>query len=339
MKKILLNFFKIAFFLGIGVFFIWFFVKDLSTEDKSSIVSSLRNANYFLVAVSVIIGLSSHIFRTLRWRLLFEPMGYKPGLPNTFNAVMIAYLANLALPRLGEVTRCGILKKYENIPFSNSLGTVIAERAFDLLTFVILFLINILIQFQQIKAYVYDKIYSPMLEKFNILNDRILIFVLVGILIFLVLIIYLLNKRFSKNKIFLKIKEMFIGFWNGLKSLSQIKKPFMFFFYTFLLWLSYFLTVYVCIFAMDETSGLNAFAPFSVLVFGTIGIMLVQGGIGIYPVISAETLVLYGIASVHGYAFGWLAWSAQTITIIILGVIALIVLPLINKKTIKNVVS
>lgn len=90
---------------------------------------------------------------------------------------------------------------------------------------------------------------------------------------------------------------------------------------------------------MDETSGLNAFAPFSVLVFGTIGIMLVQGGIGIYPVISAETLVLYGIASVHGYAFGWLAWSAQTITIIILGVIALIVLPLINKKTIKNVVS
>ncbi len=331
MKKFIVVFLKIIFFLGIGVFFIWFFIKDLTENDKKNIIESLKNANYFWIVISVLIGLASHLFRTLRWRILFEPMGHKPGILNTFFAVMTGYLANLALPRLGEITRCGILKKYNGISFTNALGTVIAERALDILTFLVLFVINILIQFQSIKSYIYDNIYLPLINKFHN-NNYTIILLLIGCLLILTLIIFILNKKYSKNKFFIKIKGFFTGLWNGLKSLSQIKKPFAFILYTFLLWLAYFLTLYVCTFSIPETSGLTPLASFSVLVFGTIGMMIVQGGIGIYPAIAAETLILYNIASIHGYTLGWLAWLSQTVTIIIFGIIALIFLPVVNKK-------
>jgi len=332
MKKNLITALKIVFFLSIGVLFIWIFVGHLSDEDIKSIFDSFRRANYWWVGLSVIIGIGSHLIRALRWQLLLHPMGYKPGLLNTFFALLIAYFANLALPRLGEVTRCGVLKKYENIPFPNSFGTVIAERALDLLTFAVLFIVNILIQFDRINKYVHVKIYEPLGNKFFFFNDANIVFIIVILLAISLLLFIVVHKKLKKNKLYLKGYNVVVGFWQGLKSLSKVKRPYLFIFYTVIMWAAYFLSVYVCIFSLTETAGLSPLAPFAVLVFGTIGIMLVQGGIGIYPAIAAETLLLYGVTSLQGYAFGWLAWSAQTITIIIFGIISLIVLPVFNRK-------
>jgi hypothetical protein len=324
---------KLLFFLGIGVLFIWLFMRQLTAEQKSEIWVSLKNANYFWAVVSIILGIFSHLLRAIRWKMLLSPMGYKPGISNTFAAVMAGYLANLALPRLGEVTRCTILVKYEKIPLQKSFGTVVVERAIDMLIFTGLFFINLYIQFNNIKEYVYDKIYAPLSGKFAFLqNLNMLFYYMLALGMILILILYIYRRRFSHLPIYKSIRSLILGFIDGLKSVVRVRRPLLFVFISLLIWVMYFLMLYVCLFSFTETSGLGFHAAFAMLIFGSIGIIIVQGGIGIYPAILAETAAIYGVASTTGYALGWFAWSAQTIIIIALGVAALILLPLINRN-------
>jgi len=320
-------------FLLIGLFFVWIFLKDLSSDAKKEIVNSFINANYWWLLLSLFFGLLSHVLRTLRWQMLMEPIGCKTTFKNTFLALMIGYFANLALPRLGEVTRCGILNKYDKVAFNKSFGTVITERVLDILTFLILFFINLYLQYNMLKDYVFNKFYLPLSEKFTFIGKGYLLYGFIVIALLIAVIIYLLRRKISTLKWFIKIKTLLMGFWDGLRSLLLIKKPLLFIVYTLAIWFSYLMMTYVCFFSIKETVGLGIEPAFSVLVLGTIGIMIVQGGIGIYPVIVAETLALYGVITTTGFALGWIAWGAQTFTIILAGIISLIVLPIINKNT------
>lgn len=334
MKKTLSNIARFVFFAGLGVFFIWLFLHKLTGEQKIEILQSFRNANYFWLVVAIVLGVLSHYQRSVRWRMLIEPLGYKPKAGNTFYAVMIGYLANLALPRLGEVSRCTVLARYENVPFNKGFGTVITERAIDILIFLLLFIVNLVLQYNHLYEYINKKIFVPVQEKMSLsfsLGNTLLIIVIAGVVLMLLLYL-LLRSKLMNNKIFLKIRHLIDGFFLGLKSLMLIRKPWLFVFHSLSIWGLYLLMAYLVFFCMPESSHLGIDAGLAALVFGSIGIMIVQGGIGIYPVIIAETLVLYGVESTKGYALGWLIWSSQTITIILLGVISLIVLPLINKR-------
>ena len=264
---------------------------------------------------------------------MLDPLGFKPKIHNTFMAVMIGYFANLALPRLGEVSRCSILTKYENIPFTKSFGTVVTERIFDFLIFILLFFIILILQFERIHNYVEVKVYKPMAEKFNMENLSIHFFLLVVLLIILIFVFYFLfRKKLAKWKLYIKIIEQILHFLIGLKSIFLLKKPFLFFLYSALIWLCYLLTTWFCFSCFNETETLSLSPAFTVLVFGSVGYIVVQGGIGLYPVIVVETLTLYGINSSTGYALGWLSWSAQTIMFIVIGIVSILILPLINKK-------
>jgi len=155
-------------------------------------------------------------------------------------------------------------------------------------------------------------------------------FIVVFGIIFLVF-----RKKITANKFYKKIKTMAYGFIEGLKSLVKVRNQWLFFFYTISIWTLYLLMAYVVFFSIPGSSRLGLDAGLAVLVFGSIGIMVVQGGIGIYPAIVAETLVLYGVASEQGYALGWLIWTSQNITIVLVGIISLILLPILNNS--KNV--
>jgi glycosyltransferase 2 family protein len=332
LKRNLFTALKLILFLAIGFFFIWLFLKDLSPPQKKQILDSFSLANYWWLILSFFIGLLSHVFRTMRWELLIHTIGYKPKFKNTFLSLMIGYFANLAIPRLGEVSRCSILTKYEKIPFEKSFGTVIAERAFDLLTFLVLFFINLLIQYNRIAGYVNEHIYRPMSEKFSFIGKGYIQIGLIAIIILGAIFIFVFHKRLKKFNLYLKIIRILLGFWDGLKSLAKVKKPLRFLFLTVLIWTMYYLMSYVCFFSIVETSNPGLNSVFSVLIMGTIGIMVVQGGIGIYPVIIAETLTLYGITNIVGFALGWLIWGSQTFIIILAGIVSLILLPVLNRK-------
>jgi len=327
------TFIKFILFLGLGIFIIWLSLRGLTPQERNQILYSFRTANYSWVILTIVLGILSHVLRSLRWMLFFEPMGYKPSLKNTFFAVMVGYFANLAFPRLGEVTRCGILARYENIPFNKSFGTVITERAIDMIVFVLLFVLMIVTQAGTIGHYLNTYIYPKLAEKFqNPIFNTLFIFSAVAFALILLFLLFLMRKKIAASGFFRKIKRLVLGFWEGLKSLSQMKKPGLFIFYSLAIWVLYFLMLYVCFFCFAETSSLSPGAGLSSLVLGSVGIMVTPGGIGLYPAIIQETLSLYGILRPTGMALGWIAWTAQTGMILLVGGISLILLSF-NKQT------
>jgi glycosyltransferase 2 family protein len=326
---------RFLFFLGIGIFFIWLFMRNLTHDQKKEIMLSFRHADYAWIVFAVVLGILSHFIRSLRWKMLMEPMGYIPRTSNVFFAVMIGYLANLALPRLGEVSRCGILTRYEKIPFTKSFGTVITERAVDMMMFIILFFTTIYIQSDRLSSYIQTRVYDPLASKLHFPIDFSLFFVVasIGTGVILLAAIILLWRMFRRSAFLQKIKSQILGFLEGIKSLYSIKQPLLFIFYSLAIWVLYLLMAYFVFYSLPDTAILGLEAGLGVLIFGSIGIMVVQGGIGIYPAIVAETLILYSINKTTGYAMGWLIWSSQTLPIIILGILSLVLLPFLNKPT------
>ena len=333
MKKKILDFSKIIFFLSLGVFFIWLFMHNLTPEEKKDIYTSFLSANYWWIIVSILVGILSHLSRTIRWKLLLEPMGYNPGFRNTFFAVMIGYFANMALPRLGEVTRCGILARYEKIPIQKSFGTVVTERGLDLISLIIVFLINFFIHLDKLSLFKTTGLYKNFQDRYDhIENPGMYYWLFFGFLLLLLFIFWKLRHKISHLYLYQKTKEIVLGFLEGIKSLTKIKKPFWFIFHSIMIWIFYWIMAWVPFFSLPETSHLGMDVGLAVLVFGSIGIIVVQGGIGIYPWIVAEILVLFAIPATKGYAMGWLLWTGQSLMIIGLGILSLTLLPLLNNK-------
>ena len=318
---------KFVFFLGLGILIIWLSLKNLTSSEKQEIFNAFRTANYNWVILAVFLGILSHILRALRWIMFLEPMGYRPHLKNTFFAVMIGYFANLGFPRLGEVTRCGILAKYEKIPFQKSFGTVITERTIDILMFFGLFLLMLLTQMGTIREYLDETVYPKLVSRFGAIHfSRILVLTTGGILVILTGLFLLLRKRIVTLGVYKKTVGFTEGFWQGLKSLIRIRRGWLFIVYSLLIWMLYYFMLYVCFFCFPETSILSPGAGLSALVLGTIGIMITPGGIGLYPSIIQETMKLYGAGLATGLALGWIAWTAQTLIVLIVGGISLLLL-------------
>lgn len=335
MKKKVFSILKVIFFLALGILLIWLSVRDLSTSQRSDIIDSFENANYFWVGLAIIFGLLSHLIRANRWRRLLKPMGYNPRLKNIFLATMIGYLANYAIPRLGEVSRCGILNRTDKIPLNKSLGTVITERAFDLFIFIIIFIATIFIEHKHLSSYLNDNIYPRLSDKFAVFSSVIFWYILLAVGVVIISLYFVFHKKLRSFKLFAKIEELFKGFFHGLKSLFKIEKPHLFLFETFAIWFFYLLMPYLCFFSLSETSHLSINAALSALVIGSIGIMITPGGIGLFPILIQETLKLYAIEKITGLALGWIIWTTQTALILLVGGMALVIVSF-NKRMVPN---
>jgi uncharacterized protein (TIRG00374 family) len=315
----------LAIIIGGGI--IWLSVRKLSSDEWAEIKTSFREANYWWIALSITLGFMSNVFRSIRWQMLLKPMGYQPRFINIMLSVLVAYFANLGLPRIGEIARCGLLQKHEKVPFEKAMGTVITERALDLIVFASLFILNFILQYKQIHTYVEKEIFS----NFEFSLSGTLVFLAIGMAV-IVIIFLAFRKRFSQHKFYQKLVDLLKGLFSGIKSISKVDKPFLFVLHTFLIWFCYWLMTYLTLQALPVTSGLSGMVALSALMIGTIGIILVQGGLGVYPLLIAGTLLAYGINYASGYAMGWLLWSGQTMGIIVGGITALILITSINKK-------
>ncbi len=311
---------------------IWYIYKDLSESDKSNIVVSFKEADYFWIGISALFAILSHVSRAMRWVMVIKTLGYKPKLANSFFAVMIGYLINMVFPRLGEVSRCASMSKYEKVPFENLFGTVIAERMIDMLILLVLTLFTIFMQIDILGEFVTTEILNPVLLKLN--HDKMgmgikLLYLVVFLSGFFALMFIL--KRKSKG-LFDKIKGLWIGFGEGFKTVLKVKNPALFVFHSLFIWLMYYATLHVSFFALKETSGASVMAVLSSMVFGSFGIIAVQGGLGAYPLIVSKTLTLFGIALPIGFAFGWIVWTAQFLMILVLGLLSIALIPGYNKQ-------
>ena len=332
MKQYILPAIKFIVFLGLGLFLIWLAVKNLTDADKAQISISLSNANYFWVAVSMAGGLVAHLIRAVRWKMLLAPLGHIPKTSSTFYAVMIGYLGNLALPRLGEVLRCGILKRYENIPLTQSFGTVIAERVIDLFVLFLLFIVTLWVEYERMHSYISENIFTPFkLKLFSLTENTTILILLIALLIGGLLLLVVFRKKILQNVIAQKISGLLLSFLEGIRTVAKVKNPLLFIFYSLFIWAMYLLSVYVCFFAFTETQTLGITDCLAISCFGSLGVIATPGGIGAYQWIVLQIMLLWGFSTATGVAFGWTVWLAQTSVVLVVGLLSFGLLAINNK--------
>lgn len=305
--------------LSIGLFFIYLTISFTNKEERELIFSYIKNADYRFLLLSVFFGILSHISRAYRWKFLLAPLGYKPRFINSILSVLIAYIANLGIPRSGEILRATILSSYEKIPFEKTFGTIIAERLVDLLILIGFILIALSLQF--------ELIWGILKEKRISLNDLMPVLVSLAILFFVVRLLF----KQERYPFITKIKTFCKGVLEGVLSLKTMPHKGIFIAHTLFIWTMYLAMFYVVKWTVYETSilGLNDLLP--AFVIGGLAISATNGGIGIYPFSVAMMLAAFGVSNESGLAFGWIVWTSQTLMIIVFGSLSFFVLPLFNR--------
>jgi uncharacterized protein (TIRG00374 family) len=307
--------------LSIGLFFIFLTVNATSKEERELIYTYIKNADYRFLFLSIFFGILSHLSRAYRWKFMLEPLGYKPRFINTVLSVLIGYIANLGIPRSGEILRATTLSSYEKIPFEKTFGTIIAERLVDMIILISLILLALSLQFELIWSFLIKK---------QVSMTKLLYWFFGG----LIPVIYIIRFLFKQEKypLIVKIKKILKGLVEGILSLKKMPNKGAFIAHTLFIWIMYMAMFYVVKWTVPETSilGLNALLP--AFVIGGLAISASNGGIGIYPFSVALMLAAFGVSNESGLAFGWITWTAQTFMIIVFGSLSFFALPLVNRK-------
>jgi uncharacterized protein (TIRG00374 family) len=304
--------------LLIGIGLIYYQYTSLTSDQLVNIKFYFKNANYSYVALSLCISLMGYWARAYRWKYSLNHLGYTTKLHNNFFAVSVAYLVNLTIPRSGEITRAVLLKKYENVPFDKGFGTIVAERVVDLLIFLIFVFVAFILQFNTISEFIFSNISPSKL-------------ILIGVILFILGIVFLLIWFRSNWVIISKIKEKFAGLIEGMTSILVMKNRWKYLFFSFFIWFSYLMMFYVCIFTIPETSDITFSIVIMGFIFGSVAIGFTNGGIGAFPISIQTVLLLYGINKGAGAALGWIIWTSQTLLTITLGLISYLLLYFLNK--------
>jgi len=307
--------------------------------DFDHLVDDLKSANYFWVFISLICSIVGYVSRAIRWRLLIEPLNYKPPIKNVFYALMFGYFANFAFPRIGEITRCGALTKSDKIPMDSLIGTVIIERAIDLIVLIILLFVVFLVKIEVFGGFIKETVFIPLYKKIiNTVDFPIFYWLIIIVLLFLAIgSLYYYRKKFKRVKFILKIRKILRGVISGVKTVTKMKSRSAFLFHTIVIWISYFLMTYVVIFAIPATSNLTPIDGLFLLVIGGLGMAApVQGGIGAFHWIVSSALSLYGITKAEGLVFATIQHESQAILAILLGSFSALMLFLNSRRKSKN---
>lgn len=327
MKQKLLTAIRYVLLFGIGLLLLWLTFRH---ENIADIFSRLAKADPFWLVLSLVLALIAFVSRAVRWIILMEPLGIKPKLAPTMYSLMIGYFANLAIPRIGEITRCGSLAKAEELPFNKLIGTVIVERVIDLLMLLFTMMLVAFLEFDVLSGFLSEKVIEPILGKSNgMLGVGILLVSgLVGFIGFVLILKYGGNNKFIQ-----KLRKITNEIIAGLKSVLRMQKNGWFLFHTFFIWFIYFLMTYICFYCLEATSHLDIKAGMFVLVIGGLGMSApVQGGIGAFHYIVSQGLQLFGVSSTDGIVYATLVHTSQTLLVVLLGSVSLVLLFLYERK-------
>ncbi len=338
MKRTLIAALKVIVPLALGVYLIFYFYNSLTEEHKAQLFDAFDRAELGWLWLSAVLGLLSHMSRAWRWRYLLDTMGYSPGYWNCFHATMSGYFMNLLLPRAGEASRAALLYRREKVPFVKGFGSIMAERAVDLVLLLSLFGLTLVLQFDKLD------LFQARIADFRaeqgpadggglpwgwIVLGALVIAAGVGI-----------HLMVTRPEVHARVMDTLRGLGEGLRSVTRTRHPGGFILHTFLIWALYVLMFAVGFYCLPETSHVPWAGILAGFVAGAVGIVLVQGGIGVYPAFVALIVSVYmeapeggGLLRPEALAIGWLIWVAQTIMTIALGGLSLLLISRTTKPT------
>jgi glycosyltransferase 2 family protein len=342
LKKIL----QIALFFGIGAGLLYFVFQNQNTaflaqcrldgtpENQCSlwqkIISDFSSVNFGLISAVILAFTISNFARAARWLQLFEPLGHRPKFANAFWTIQLGYFANLGFPRAGELVRVGSFAGYEKLPVEQVTGTLVVDRLMDFICLIVVLGLGILVEGDTILKFINAKRGasggSSLLQ-----NPIVLSLILVAILGSILFFIF--RKKITQLTVFQRVMKMAQGFLEGIRSVFRLKNPALFLGYSALIWICYFLQTWLCLKAFDPTSHLAIGAALMVFLFGTLGVVVPSpGGMGTYHLLAIAALSLYGIGGGDAFSFANIMFFTVNIFyMIIMGLTAFVVLPMINK--------
>jgi glycosyltransferase 2 family protein len=310
-------------FLGIGGGLIWYSIAS-GIINPTKLWEDVSNANLWYVGLMVVLMFVAHGSRAARWQMLLEPLGYKPSFFNVNNAVWLGYFANNLVPRLGEVTRCSQLYKSDNIPVDKSLGTVVTDRIFDVVTLFLLLLLHLIIDFDKLWAFINQQLVQNAGENSQKSNLLIWLLIGVGIVGFLFLIF---RKKIMQISIFKTIVEKLQGLMDGLLSIRHLKNPPLFIFYSILIWAMYYAMGYVLFLAIPKFADLPLITGLTFLVSGALAMILPSpGGAGtITAIVSPVFVTMYGLSKDDAGTLSTFVQSSQMLATLVIGLIIFLI--------------
>ncbi len=329
MKKLI----QYGLFALIGAAFIYMAFRN---SDFTTLVEKIRNANFFWIGLAWLAGMISNFSRAMRWTILVEPLGYKVSKSNSFHGVMISYLVNFVIPRGGELARAATLSRSEKMPLPTVVGSVVAERVMDVLCMGLVFLLALVLQYDIIIQFLNGSATGGSGESSDGKGFPWL-WLIAGAGITGMLAFFWLRRRLPNHPLMIKINGLYAGFLDGIKAIGRLKKPFWFVIHSVIIWVMYFLMVFVCFYAIPETSHLGTAAGLTVLVMSTVAVVLpAPGGLGTFHFFVSKALILYGIQENDGLVYATIAHASQMIMFIFFGSISLVWMIIQQRREIKG---
>lgn len=345
MKKIVVQILKFLLFLGVGVAILWLLyrsqnaayqedcaLKGISSEQCNlfqKVLDDFGRVNYWWIFGVFIAYTLSNISRAIRWRMLLRPLGHNPSLTNSFVIIIIAYFANLGLPRLGEIVRAGLMARYERIAVEKVFGTIVVDRIVDVISILILGAIALFFEMDMILAFVEKHI--DLNSRFGGMGNFLLLLSL-GFAAFAALI-WLFRKQLTKTIVFQKIASILSGFWQGIQSIRSLERPWIFILHSINVWGMFFVMSYLLIRSFPPTAHLPVSASLVVFVFGALGVAVPSpGGMGTYHLMVQLGLGLYGVSGEDGFSWANISFFSVQLGVNVLGgLLCLFLLPYLNR--------
>ena len=329
MKEKLLSVLKYLFFLILGGGILYLVLKG---KDLNKMLEDLRSAEYKYLLASMVFGYAAYLFRALRWILLLKTMNYNTSISFATHAVAAGYFANVIFPRAGEIVRCTSLYKVTGIPVNKLFGTVLLERAIDLVMLVACVAMGFVLKYNELSSFV--GAVGGETNSTDLSNKKLLL-----ILCFFIILggLYFFRDHLKQSKLYQKVVSLGVGVKEGFQTAFFMKQKELFVLYTLLIWLMYLLMTYVCFFSIPETSDLRFIDGLYIMVIGGLGMVVpVQGGLGPYHAAVTLGIVSLGLSETTGITLAVLIHTAQSIMILITGIIAAIVLSFAKRKALLN---
>lgn len=304
--------------------------------DLKTIWSDLLQADFRWVILSLVFAGAGFYFRALRWRILLQSANHQAPIKTVVYALMIGYFANMAIPRIGEITRCATLNKTNQIPIDVSFGTVITERIIDIVTLGIVIVSVLILDFSFFSNFFEQNILNFVYEKFS--SSYIYLVIISLTLLSLLVLFIIFRNKLQHFLLIRKTTDFAKGILHGIASILHLKKRGMFLLYTLLIWICYVMMTYVVFFSIESTSQLNLVDSLFILSIGGLGMSApVQGGFGAFHWIVSRGLMLYGISQADGLLYATLCHESQTLMLLILGPIFMLLTTIyVRKNTAKT---
>jgi glycosyltransferase 2 family protein len=319
----LLNVAKYMLLLGLSGALMWYALRNL---DFTRILTELQAARWEWVLLSVAVTIPGYFSRAWRWKMQIDAAGQRSGFWATYHAMMVGYLANLVLPRAGEVVRCTVLARTAGVPVKVGLGTVITERVIDVLMLFSLTGLLLLLEFEHLQSFLYLQ-FNDQYDSIAA-NRTTLLLALAAVGVGAALIGWFVWHNFEKfrhNPHFQRAANFLRGLISGVLSVRRVKPQGLFWFHTFFTWGTYFFTAVALFPALPSTADLGMNVALALLVIGGFGMAApVQGGIGVFHLLVQGALIAYGLGKEQGMAYALISHTTQTVLVVVMGGISFV---------------